>query len=181
MPLTSPLPASAAKWRLAIWSLAGVVMLVPVIARLTLAEMNWDTFDFAVFGAMLLAGCLGFEVVLRLGTANTAYRIAACLAIGGAFLMVMANLAVGIIGNENNPVNLLFFALLALGAVGALTVRFDAAGMARVMALLAAAQALLGVGLAVTGAGFTPVFTLFYVLLWLAVAALFRKAGRTAG
>lgn len=151
-------------------------MLVPVIAQLTLAGMNWDTFDFAVFGAMLLAGCLGFEVVLRLGAESAAYRIAACLAIGGAFLMVMANLAVGIIGNEGNPVNLLFFALLALGAFGALAVRFEAAGMARVMTLLAAAQALLGLGLAVTGVGFTPVLTLFYVGLWLGAGRLFQRA-----
>lgn len=176
MPLTSPLPAATAKWRLAIWTLAALVMLVPAIAQLTVPDMNWDAFDFAVFGGMLLAGCLGFEVVLRLGAANTAYRLAACLAIGGAFLMVMANLAVGIIGNEGNPVNLLFFALLALGGFGALAVRFEAAGMARVMTLLAAAQALLGLGLTVTGLGFTPVFTLFYVALWLGAGKLFRRA-----
>ena len=176
MPLTSPLPSTAAKWRLTIWSLAALVMLVPTVAQLTVADMNWDAFDFGVFAAMLLAGCAGFEVVLRLGAANTAYRIAACLAISGAFLMVMANLAVGIIGNEGNPVNLLFFALLALGAFGALAVRLEAAGMARVMLLLAAAQALLGLGLAVTGVGFTPVFTVFYVLLWLGAGQLFRRA-----
>lgn len=176
MPLTSPLPTTTAKWRLAIWSLAALVMLVPVIAQLTVTGMNWDAFDFGVFAAMLLAGCAGFEVVLRLGAANAAYRIAACLAIGGAFLMVMANLAVGIIGNEGNPVNLLFFALLAMGAFGALAVRFEAAGMARVMTMLATAQALLGLGLAVTGIGFTPVFTLFYVLLWLGAGKLFRQS-----
>ena len=176
MPLTSPLPSIAAKWRLAIWSLAALVMLVPTVAQVTVAGMNWDTFDFAVFGAMLLAGCLGFEVVLRLGAESAAYRIAACLAIGGAFLMVMANLAVGIIGNEGNPVNLLFFALLAAGAFGALAVRFEASGMARVMTLLAILQGLLGIGLAVTGIGFTPVFTLFYLGLWLGAGALFRRA-----
>lgn len=176
MPLTSTLPTTTAKWRLAIWSLAALVMLVPTVAQLTLAEMNWDAFDFGVFGAMLLAGCLSFEVVLRLGAESAAYRVAACLAIGGAFLMVMANLAVGIIGNEDNPVNLLFFGLLALGAFGALAVRFEAAGMARVMVLLAAAQALLGLGLAVAGVGSTPVFTAFYVALWLGAGKLFRRA-----
>lgn len=163
-------------WRKLVWSIAALVMLVPVTAQLTLTEMAWDGFDFAVFGAMLLAGCLGFEVVLRLGAANLAYRLAACLAIGGAFLMVMANLAVGIIGNENNPVNQLFFGLLALGALGTVLVRFRAPGMARVMTALAAAQALLGVGLAVTGIGFTPVLTVFYVALWLGAAKLFRKS-----
>lgn len=163
-------------WRKLVWSIAALVMLVPVAARLTLAEMAWDGFDFAVFGAMLLAGCLGFELVLRLGAANLAYRLAACLAIAGAFLMVMANLAVGIIGNENNPVNQLFFAVLALGALGAVLVRFRAAGMAQVMTVLAAAQALLGIGLAVTGIGFTPVLTVAYVALWLGAAKLFRKS-----
>lgn len=163
-------------WRKLVWSIAVLVMLVSVTAQLTLTEMAWDGFDFAVFGAMLLAGCLGFEVVLRLGAANLAYRLAACLAIGGAFLMVMANLAVGIIGNENNPVNQLFFGLLALGALGTVLVRFRAPGMARVMTVLATAQALLGVGLAVTGIGFTPVLTVFYVALWLGAAKLFRKS-----
>lgn len=175
-------PASRTQlWRKAIWSIAAAVMLVPVVAKLTVAGMAWDGFDFAVFAAMLLAGCLGFEVVLRLGAANTAYRLGACLAIGGAFLMVMANLAVGIIGNENNPVNQLFLGLLALGALGAVMVRFRAPGMARVMAGLAAGQALLGIGLTVMGLGFTPVFTALYVALWLGAAWLFRKAaGRGA-
>ena len=42
-------------WRKLVWSIAVLVMLVPVTAQLTLTEMAWDGFDFAVFGAMLLA------------------------------------------------------------------------------------------------------------------------------
>ena len=36
------------------------------------------------------------------------------------FLLVWVNIAVGFLGNENNPANLMFFGLLGLTLVGAL-------------------------------------------------------------
>ena len=48
----------------------------------------------------------------------------------GAFFLVWVNGAVGIIGNEENQANLLFFGVLAVAVVGSLIARFRAKGMA---------------------------------------------------
>ena len=57
----------------------------------------------------------------------------------GAFLLTWMNLAVGIIGNEENPANLMFFAIPVVGMVGALTVRFESRGMAHALVATAIA------------------------------------------
>ena len=81
-----------------------------------------------VFGLMLAAagGCM--ELAARM-TPNRAYRAGAALAVLAGFLMLWANAAVGIIGNENNPANLLFIGILAVGAFGALLARGRPRGM----------------------------------------------------
>lgn len=175
------LGADPAAWRKLVWGGAAAVMAIPVTLRLTVAEMAWDGFDFAVFGAMLLLAGLAFELVLRFAGASIWSVLAALLSIGGAFVMVMANLAVGIVGNEGNPINLVFFALLGAGALGALAVRLRAAGLARVLTTMAAGQALLGIALAFGGIAYLPVFTAVFVAIWLGSAALFRQAARQVG
>ncbi len=175
------LGANPTAWRKLVWGGAAAVMAIPVTLQLTMAEMAWDGLDFAVFGVMLVIAGLGFELVLRFAGASIWSVLAAILGIGGAFLMVMANLAVGIVGNEGNPINLVFFVLLGAGALGALAVRLRAAGLARVLAAMAAAQALLGLALALGGIAYLPVFTAVFVGIWLGSAALFRQAARQAG
>src|SRR5690606_40602547 len=99
------------------------------------------------------------------------------------------------LGGEGDPLNLLFVAVLAVAAVGALRARFRARRMAGVMALtalaqLAAALVGLGVGLAsVDGeAGRlsllrTTALVAAFALPWAASALLFRRAaaGRPRG
>ena len=115
-----------------------------------------------------------------------AYRAAAGVAVVAAFILIWINLAVGIIGSEDNPANLLFGAVLAVGILGALIVRFQPQGMARVLAATALAQALVGVIALVAGLdsatanwrGAIVVLTGFFATLWLVSAWLFRKAAR---
>ena len=49
--------------------------------------------------------------------------LAVAVAVGAAFLMTWANLAVGIIGNEGNPAHLMFFGVVAIGLCGAAVAR----------------------------------------------------------
>src|SRR5205085_1358181 len=81
-----------------------------------------------------------YEVVARISE-NTAYRAASGIAIVTAFLTVWVNLAVGMLGSERNPANLLFGGVLAIALVGALLARFRPRGMARAMQAAATAQA----------------------------------------
>lgn len=124
---------------------------------------------------MLGSACVAVELAMRLSSQRS-YRLGALLAVGGGLLMVWANLAVGIIGNEENPQNLVFFGVLLVGLIGAVITRCDAAGLARTLRVMAAIQLLIGIGAWASGMAFLPVFTLFYVALWLLAAKLFDQA-----
>lgn len=163
------------RWRLAGWGAATVLLLVPLVAMQFTDEVNWSVADFVVFGAMLACAGGAFELAARM-TRNTAYRAAVAVALAAAFLLVWANGAVGIIGSEDNPANLMFGGVLAVGLVGAAVARFRPEGMARALVATALAQALVAVVAAVAGMGYIFAATAFFGALWLASAWLFRRA-----
>ena len=70
---------------------------------------------------------------------------------GTALLLVWINLAVGIIGSEDNPVNLLYFWVLFIGIIGATIARLRPQGMARALFVTAFAQALVPVIVLIIG------------------------------
>lgn len=185
MPTPSDTPdgRSTSPWRIAAWSAAASLLLIPLIAMQVTNEVNWTLGDF-VFAAVLILGVgIPLDLVMR-KTGDMAYRVGAVLALGTAFLTVWVNVAVGIIGSENDAVNLLFFAVLAIGIVGALVARFRPLGMARAMAATAVAQAAVAIGALV--AGWTSPSTdrieivalWVFVALWVGAAVLFRASAR---
>jgi hypothetical protein len=66
---------------------------------------------------MLLLATGAFELTLR-ASGSLAYRFAAAITIGVCFLLVWFSLAVGIIGSEDHPANLLYAGVLAIGRAG---------------------------------------------------------------
>lgn len=168
-------------WRISVWGGAAALMLAPVVATQVSDEMKWDGADFTLVGLMLLAACAAWEIAM-LKTGNRAYSAAAIVAAGTALLLFLVNGAVGFIGDEGDPVNLLFFAVPAAAAAGAAAVRFEAEGMARAMAVTAAVQlaaAALALALVPDVRGFLVGSALF-APLWLLSAWLFRRAAATA-
>ncbi len=175
-------------WRMLGWGALAVLWLLPLVAMQVSAEMNWDGTDFIVFGAMLLGVGGLFELAVR-GSRSLAFRLGTGVALLAGFGLVWINLAVGIIGSEDNPANLLFFAILALGLVGGALARFRAPGMARILLAMAVAQALVGAAALILRWGADApsfpqaiiVLTGFFAGLWLAAAWLFRRAARNQG
>ena len=170
------------RWRLAVWGAAALMLLLPLLAMQVTEEVDWDVADFAIFGAMLVTVCGAFELAAG-RTGNTAYRAAIGVALAAAFILVWMNLAVGIIGPEDNPANLMFGGVLAVGIVGSVIARFRPDGMARALVATALTQALVVVIALGAGLGSPLILTGFFVALWLGSAWLFRKAAReqTAG
>ncbi len=74
-----------------------ILLLIPLIAMQFTDEVSWTLFDFIVAGVLLLATGLMCEFVIR-KVNKIEYRIAICLAILAAFLLIWAELAVGIFG-----------------------------------------------------------------------------------
>jgi hypothetical protein len=172
-------------WRIAAWGGAAALWLLPAVAMQFTDEVTWTAFDFLLFGAMLASAGGAFELLIRM-SGNLSYRFAAAVAMGGAFLLTWVNLAVGIIGDEGNPANLMYGAVLAVGVLGAVMTRFKASGMARTLFAMTATQFLVGV-IALAGdlgAG-GPIWprdvlglTGFFVVLWLVAGFLFRNAAQ---
>jgi len=158
-----------------VWGAAAVLLSIPAIAMQFTDEVNWDAFDFIVMGALLAFACGVYEVGARL-SGNRAYRGGFAVAIIAGFLMVWINLAVGIVGNEDNPVNLLFFGILGVGAITAPLGRFRPVGMARALYATAIAQAAVTAYIALAGHGYVFVLSGFFIAAWLTAAHLFQVA-----
>ena len=128
--------------RAVVWSGAVFVWLVPLVAKLT-AGVPWTPFDFMMWAAMLLVAAGVCEIGLRM-SGRLAYRAGVIVAVGTSFLITWSNLAVGIIGDENNPLNQVFFGVIAIAVAGAALARFRAKGMALAMAVTFGIGALVG-------------------------------------
>jgi len=74
-----------------------LLLLIPLIAMRFTDEVNWTLLDFIVAGVLLLATGLICELVIR-KVNKIEHRIAICLAILTALLLIWAELAVGIFG-----------------------------------------------------------------------------------
>src|SRR3712207_5853670 len=85
-----------------------------------------------------------YELATRM-TGNSAYRTAAGVALAAAFILTWLNLAVGIIGSEDNPANLMYGGVLAVAIIGAVIGRFQPLGMARALSATALTQMLAGI------------------------------------
>ena len=175
------------RWRLLIWGVPAALLALPAVAMRFTSEVQWTASDFVVMGVMLAltAGAVDALTARNVGrTGGFAQKLAGVLVAFGLFLLVWVNLAVGMIGDEGDPANLAFAAVIAVIVGGGFVIRLRPAGMATTMLAAAALQAAIG-GLALAlgwGAygrgwpmdviGTTGIFT----LLWLAAAALFRVA-----
>lgn len=106
---------------------------------------------------------------------DPSYLKASLIGVGTALLMIVANGAVGIVGNEENPVNRLFSGVVLIGAAGALLVRFRPRGMAWVMYAMVAALVGVSAYLAVTGQGLVPGVVAVFGAAWVIAGRLFSR------
>ena len=164
------------KWRVAGWGFALFLLVLPLVAMQYTSEVNWTGSDFVFAGVLFGSVGLAFELIVR-SSSNLSYRAGAALAVIAAFLTIWVNGAVGMIGSEDNPYNLLFGCVLVIALFGSLLARFQPQGMARTMLATATAQAALsGVGMSSDPRG--GVFSLVFTGLWVLSAGLLHNARR---
>jgi hypothetical protein len=155
-----------------------LILLLPLVTG-----ADWTLFDYIVAGALLGGAGLVLELVVR-ASGSLAYRAGAGLAVAAAFLLVWVNGAVGFLGNEDNPANLMFAGVIAIAVLGSVIGGFKAKGMAWAMFVAAAAQVSVGVIAWTQGwtspgdAGLYEVVmgTSIFSALWLLSGGLFWKA-----
>ena len=119
-------------------------------------------------------------------TGNTSYKAAVALAVVTVVILFWVIGAVGVLGADGDPADLMYIGVLAVGITGAIIVRFQPMGMARAMIVMALAQALVTVIALIIGKQDTPYMSVFeimslnsfFVSLFLGSARLFQKAAR---
>ena len=74
-----------------------LLLLIPLVAMQVTEEVKWSLFDFIVMGILLLGTGLLCELVIR-KVKKMKHRVAVCGVILLLFLIIWAELAVGIFG-----------------------------------------------------------------------------------
>ena len=162
-----------------------LLLLIPLIAMQYSNEVNWTLSDFVIMGSILLGVALTYELIAR-RSEKTVYRVAFGVGLAGAFLLFWVNGAVGIIGNEGQPANLVYGGVFIVGFVGSLLARFKPLGMARTLFASAFAQMLIPVIALLIwpppNTSWAPsvfgvfVLSAFFAMLFVISALLFRRA-----
>ena len=175
--------------RLQMWYVAfttAAILLAPLVAMQFTDEVNWGLLDFIVMGILLFGTGLTYVLISRISE-SIVYRTAVGVAVVAGLLLIWLNLAVGIIGSEDNPANLMYIGVLAVGIIGAIIARFQPRGMARTMFATALAQILVPVIVLIIwrssleeSPGIVGVFGLnaFFAALFVVSALLFRSVSR---
>jgi hypothetical protein len=116
---------------------------------------------------------------------NTAYRLAAGVALTAALMLVWLSIGVGIIGRDGDPANVMYFSVIAVGLIGALLARFRPRGMSHTLIAMALAQTsvaliavLGGLGRPYSGALELTLLNGFFVALFAGSAWLFHRAAQ---
>jgi hypothetical protein len=170
--------------RLIVWAIVAALMLAIPLAMQFTDEVQWN--EAVAYSVILLVAGGTYELWQWLKTRTSAYRFALGVGLAGAILLGWVNGAVGIIGSEDNPANLMYGAVFVVGLIGSVMTRFRPRGMAHTLFAAALVQLLVPVvaffvwpAQASWGeAGVIGVFiiNLIFAMLFVVSALLFRKA-----
>ena len=163
------------------------ILTIPLIAMQFTSEVNWTFGDFLIMGILLFSTGTAYVLISRVSSTLT-YRLAVGTGIGTGFFLMWSNMAVGLIGSEDNLINVAYFGLIAVGFAGALVARFQPKGMTLVMGAIAVSQMAIAGYALLTGAQDLPHSSVgqilgvnaFFTVFWVASALLFRQAAGTS-
>jgi hypothetical protein len=166
-----------------LWAGAAGLLMLPAVAMRFTTEVEWTLSDFVFMGVLLTAAASAVEVGMRL-SGDWYYRLGVLAAVGGSFLTVWVNAAVGMIGSEDEAVNLAYLGVILVALVGSILARFRAAGMARAMFAALALHVGIGIAALVLDLGDIPArvigVTAVFSTPWLLAGALLRAAAQPA-
>lgn len=172
--------------RFIIWTIIVVLIILIPLAMQSTAEVQWN--EATAYIVILLALGGFYELWHWLKTCQIMYRFAFVVGLLGAFFVGWVNGAVGIIGSEDNPANLLYVAVFVVGFIGSIVSGFRPYGMARTLFLTAVVQLLIPIfalfiwpaKVSWGGAGVIGVlvFNSIFALIFVVSALLFQQANK---
>jgi uncharacterized protein YqgC (DUF456 family) len=158
------------------------LLLVPLIAMQFTEEIQWTLFDFLIAGLLLSGTGLAYLFIKKVSH-SIKYRVALAITLLTSLVMIWANLAVGLIGSENEAINQLYFVLIATVFLAGYIVKFQPKGMFKVMMLIATLQiSIVFIALFlgyqhVYGSSVAEILAVngFFILLWASSGLLFKS------
>lgn len=108
------------------------LLLIPFIGMQVSDEVNWTFSDFLIMGILLFVTGLSVLLVLKMAN-NIVTKLAFAMAIGTTFLMIFANLAIGLIGSGPHAGNLMYIVVYGVAIIGTLLYFSNTEKMATVM------------------------------------------------
>lgn len=162
----------------------GGLLLIPLAAMLFTDGVSWTLSDFIIAGFLLFSTGLAYRIITW-RSQTPLFRIATGVALFTGFSLIWINLAVGIIGPENNPINLLYLSVILTGIIGGLVSRFRPAGLAVSMFSAAGVQGLIIIFALAAGSHESTYSSVYEILavnglfisLFVLSAILFLKSG----
>jgi len=153
------------------------LLMVPLVASRFVPGWNWPPAAFLrVYVLFFVTGMVFALVARRMGAWS--YKVGVGVALVAGFALGWSNMVH--VADSENPANLWYYSVLAVGAVGALLARLRAPGLARTLFAMAATLALIAV---ILPSGAPPDMARrmaighgVYVVLFTASGLLFRHA-----
>lgn len=105
-----------------------ISIIIVFLIKLITNKIQWN--ETIVYSIILVLIPSIYELWQWLKIQNKFYRIAFCIWIFWAFLIIWINGAVGIIGSEDNPANLMYAAVLITWLIGSILSLLKPRGMA---------------------------------------------------
>jgi hypothetical protein len=153
------------------------LLMVPLAASRVVDGWNWPPGAFVIVYVLFFATGLAYALIARRMTAWT-YKAGVGLALAAGFGLGWSNMVH--VADSENPANLVYYSVLAVGIVGACLARLDARGLARTLFVMAATLALIALvlpsGAPPTLARNMAIGHSILVALFIASGLLFRRA-----
>jgi len=116
------------------------VLMVPAVASRVVAGWHWSPGAFVFVYVLFFATGLAYALIARRMGAWT-YKAGVGLALAAGFGLGWSNMVH--VADSENPANLVYYIVLAVGAVGAWLARLEARGLARTLFAMGATLALI--------------------------------------
>ena len=153
------------------------LLVVPLVASQLVDGWKWRPATFVLVYALFFGTGLAYALIARRMEA-WAYKAAVGLALVAGFALGWSNMVQ--VADSENPANLVYYSVLAVGAVGAWLARLQARGLARTLFAMAVTLALIAV---ILPSGAPPDLARnmavghgVFVVLFAASGLLFRRA-----
>lgn len=164
---------------------AALLLLIPFTAKLLTDEMKWSFIDFTAAWILFFSAGLTYRLIAR-KMENKTYKAAVGLAAATGLFLVWSNLAVGLIGHEDNPANWMYVGVVAIGFLGAIISRLQPKKLAFVLFSLAFAHAVITAAALIARLDLAPESSAveiigvngFFAVLWIGSGLLFLNASQ---